>query len=74
MNGYLIRAEMAARGIKVKDIAAELRVRGAAVSQVIHGSTVSARIQNAIASALGKPVDEVFPPEQKKGGVRLPAP
>ena len=68
MKGYFIRQLLADRKIKVNDIAHGLGVSQAAVSRVIHGQTRSTRVQGAIAEAIGKPVEEVFPenPETKE--------
>lgn len=61
MKGYIIRQEMAEKSIKVNDIAQLLGVTHVAVSKVIHGRGRSARVEDAIATAIGKPVAEVFP-------------
>lgn len=64
MKGYILRQEMKDNGVKVIDIAVSLGVTHAAVSRVIHGQTKSAGIQQAIAKAIGKPVEEVFPSKE----------
>ncbi|ADW16415.1 putative transcriptional regulator, Nlp [Desulfobulbus propionicus DSM 2032] len=61
MKGYILRQHMADSGIKVIDIASTLGVTHAAVSRCIHGQTKSLRIRKAIADAIGKPINEVFP-------------
>lgn len=55
------RAELIRRGVQVKTIAAELGIKAPSVSQVISGRRRTPRIQQAIAKAIGKPVEEVFP-------------
>ena len=61
MNGYEIIYNLKKRGIKVKDIAAQLDVTGPAVSHVIHGKYASRRISQAVAGAIKMPLEEVFP-------------
>ena len=61
MNGYEIVYRLKQRGIKVKSIATQLGVSGPAVSQVIHGKYSSSRVSQAIADAIGLPLEEVFP-------------
>ncbi|MBE3574570.1 MAG: helix-turn-helix domain-containing protein [Firmicutes bacterium] len=56
-----IRAQLMLRGIRQQRIAEQLGVRAAAVSQVIDRKARSARIEAAIARAIGRPVHEVFP-------------
>jgi predicted transcriptional regulator len=42
-------------------VARSIGVSQPAVSQIISGKKTSSRIRQAIAKAIGKPVDEVFP-------------
>lgn len=55
------RAELMRRGIQVKSIALELGIAAPSVSQVITGTKRTRYVQQAIANAIGKPVEEVFP-------------
>jgi transcriptional regulator with XRE-family HTH domain len=55
------RAELMLRGIKMKEIARNLGIRAQHVSAVIAGTRRTPYVQAAIANAIGKPVDEVFP-------------
>lgn len=61
MNPREIRAQLILRGIRQQDIADQLGVRASSVSQVIDRKARSARIERAIARAIGRPVHEVFP-------------
>ena len=56
------KAELARRGVRQSDIARALDVSDTAVSDVVIGRSRSARIEQAIAAALGRAVEEVFPP------------
>lgn len=60
------RAELVRRGVKVASIARELGITGPSVSQVINERRSTPRIKEAIAKAIGKPVDEVFPDPTKE--------
>jgi len=51
---------MTLKGIKVKDIAEELRVSNAAVSRVINGQSVSIRIKELIAEKLGRKIEDLW--------------
>ena len=48
----------------VKELAKKLGVTSPTVSQVIHGKRPNARIRQAIADAIGRPVAEVFPDQE----------
>ena len=64
MEPHAISRALKLRGITQKQIAARLGVTPAAVSSVVNGRQ-SVRVQLAIATALGMPIDEVFPPKGK---------
>ena len=66
MMKYEIKAAMALAQITVSAIARTEGVTPSIVSQVISGKAKSPRIRAAIALAINRPVDEVFPvtPEQ----------
>lgn len=55
-----IKALMILKGIKIKDIAAELKVSSAAVSRVIQGKSVSIRIRELIAKKVGMSIEELW--------------
>lgn len=61
MTSTTIKEQFTARGIKFKDLAAELGVSKTSVSLVVNGKSVSDRVQRAIASRLGKDPEQVFP-------------
>lgn len=54
------------RGITVTSIAKDKGTKQPNVSAVISGRQKTPRIRAAIAEAIGKPVDEVFPPETEE--------
>lgn len=56
-----IRAHLILSGVRQKEIADQLGVSKASVSRVIDGHSRSARIQLAIARAIGRPAHQVFP-------------
>lgn len=60
-----IRAEMVLRGVKMIDIARRAKVTSGAVHQTINctGYYKGYRIRPYIADAIGKPVDEIWPPK-----------
>lgn len=53
--------EMKIRGITQKALAADLGVRPQAVSMVVCGKKNICRIRQAVADAIGRPVEAVFP-------------
>ena len=56
------KAELVRRGIKLVTIAKREGVAPSSVSLVLTDVRRSEKIEKAIARAIGKPVDEVFPP------------
>ena len=65
-HGDLIRALLAARGIRISDIARELNVSLPTVSLVISGRNRSRRVEKTVAERLGMKYEELWP-EPKKG-------
>lgn len=61
MNHKEIKKLLKERNLTMVDIANKLGVSRTSVSLVIYRRSVSARIRLAIAKAIGKPVEEVFP-------------
>ena len=61
MTGHEIYAEMVKRRITQKSIAAEAKVTGQFVNQVIYGLRTSRRVQAIIAKKIGKRTDVCFP-------------
>lgn len=59
-----IRAALAAREMSQADLASELRVSPAMVSQIITGKKRSARLEHALASMLGLRHHRIFPRTQ----------
>lgn len=61
MSPNEIRAELVRRGIERQQIAAQLGIAKAGVSQVISGVKKTPRVRHAIAEAIGMAVEQVFP-------------
>ena len=61
MKPHEIKGHMMLKNVRPGDVAKKLGVSDAAVSQVISGTCVSARISAEIARAIGKPVSEIWP-------------
>lgn len=61
MKGHEITHLLKLAGHKVTQIAKEQNVSQPTVTQVIYGKRPTPRIRAAIAAAIGKPVEEVFP-------------
>lgn len=61
MSPREIKAALTLAGIKPIQIARELKITPTTVSAVIARRSTSRRVFEAIAKAIGKPVDEVFP-------------
>jgi lambda repressor-like predicted transcriptional regulator len=62
MHPEQIKAAVRMQGMTPAAIADKLGVTPSMVSRVIHGATVSARVRKYIATLLGKPVTELWPP------------
>lgn len=54
------KAALVERGITITSIAEELGVTVSHVAQVVRGEKESPRVEQAVANAIGKPVEEVF--------------
>lgn len=60
------KAELARRRVKQSAIAAALHVTATSVSNVVRGTKRSARIEAAIADAIGRSREDVFPPATRE--------
>jgi hypothetical protein len=58
------KAELVRNNVRHTKIARDLGYSQAYVSDVIAGNRRNPRIEAAVASAIGLPVDEVFPPRE----------
>lgn len=56
-----IKAALVAKGVRQADIARQTEYSGPYVHDVIVGNRRNERIETAIAEAIGRPVEEVFP-------------
>lgn len=65
MKANEIRAELVLRNIKVGSIADELGIKYPSVSQVISRKKHTPYVREAIAKAIERPVEEVFPEQEQ---------
>lgn len=63
MHPEQLKADIRMAGTTPAIIADELGVSRATVSQVIHGRSVSARVQGYISEIIGKPVEAIWQPK-----------
>ena len=63
------KAALVLAGIRQSDIARRVGVAQTHVSDVIHGRRRSRRVEAAIADALGRRVEDVFPPRVQHSAV-----
>ena len=61
MDASTIKQTLAKKDIRLSDISRDLGIKLPSVSQVIHGRRPSRRVSQAIADAMGMPLEEVFP-------------
>lgn len=66
MTPQEIRAHLILKDITQSSIAKELAVPASLVSMVIYGTEKTPRVRVAIAKAIGKPVQEIWPDVQLK--------
>lgn len=60
------KAALVLRGIVMSDIARALDVAAAHVSLVVSGDRRSPRVEQAVADAIGLPIEDLFPPPEPK--------
>lgn len=60
------KAALVARGVSQAEIARAVPCSEAYVSDVIAGNRRSDRIEELVARAIGKPVEDVFPPREEQ--------
>jgi lambda repressor-like predicted transcriptional regulator len=68
MTPVEINAKLAEVGTTQRGVATALKVSTSAVSSVIHGRSTSARIQNAVATIVGKTPKEIWGNDRKPRG------
>lgn len=61
-----IKIELLRIGVTQSEIANRLKVSVGSVNDVISGRRITPRIRTAIANAIGKPVEKIWPPTQEK--------
>ncbi|MFA7346876.1 MAG: helix-turn-helix domain-containing protein [Desulfurivibrionaceae bacterium] len=66
MKPHEIRAAMVLAQTKIKDIAEQCGHHPPAVHQVINNERPNPRIRAAIAEAIGKPVEEIWPVQKSE--------
>lgn len=62
------KAALILQGVRQADIARKLGVAQTHVADVLHGRRRSARVECAIAEAIGRPAEEVFPQREAPAG------
>lgn len=62
MTSWDRKAELVRNRVRQSDIAKRMDVSRAFVCDIVAGNRRNARVEQAIADAIGKPVDEVFEP------------
>ncbi|WP_092744170.1 helix-turn-helix domain-containing protein [Paracidovorax valerianellae] len=70
MHPEEIKAAMRMKGVTPTALAAELEIANSTMSQVISGRAVSARVMARIATIIGKPVDTIWPPKNRRPSLR----
>lgn len=65
MNPNEIKSALVKIGLSQTEIARRCGVTLPTVNQVLTGKTVSAKIRNEIANAIGKPADEIWPSDNQ---------
>jgi Ner family transcriptional regulator len=60
MKPVEIKVELLRKGVTLQAIANDLSVSQPHVSQVVWGKRRSVRVEEAVAKAIGKPVEKVF--------------
>ena len=65
MDALKIKHLLASKGHSVTSISNGLGIARPSVSQVIHGHRPSRRVSQAIADAIGLPLEDVFPKYRK---------
>lgn len=68
MTPLQIKIALLEAGIEQKEIAKRIGVTPPAVSQVIHGISSSIKIRRAVAEALGKSIDDLWPNGTRRRG------
>jgi lambda repressor-like predicted transcriptional regulator len=61
MRPEQIKAELAELGTSLAEISRDLKVSKVSLTNVVRGHGKSARIESAVAEAVGRPLHEVFP-------------
>ena len=65
MTPLEIKIELLKAGISIRQLARQAGVSHTAMSYTIHGVNKGLRLREAVARALGKRIEEIWPPETK---------
>jgi lambda repressor-like predicted transcriptional regulator len=65
MTPLEIKIELLKAGISIRQLARQEGVSHTAISYTIHGVNKGLRLREAVARALGKRLEEIWPPEAK---------
>ena len=66
MTPLEIKIELLKAGISIRQLARQEGVSHTAMSYTIHGVNKGLRLRQAVARALGKRVEDIWPPQAKK--------
>jgi lambda repressor-like predicted transcriptional regulator len=65
MTPLEIKIELLKAGISIRQLAKQQGVSHTAMSYTIHGINKGFKLRKAVAQAIGKRVEEIWPPESK---------
>lgn len=71
MHSAQIKAELEMRGLTQRALARDLQIKPATVSNVVNGFARSARVEQRIAIAIGRPLNEIWPSWYDRRGKRV---
>lgn len=67
MHPEEIKAALRMKGVTLAALADDLGISRSTVCLIVSGKGTSARVQNAVAKLLGKPVSSIWQPKPKSG-------
>jgi lambda repressor-like predicted transcriptional regulator len=65
MTPLEIKIELLKAGISIRQLARQVGVSHTAISYTIHGVNKGLRLRQAVARALGKRIEDIWPPQAK---------
>lgn len=67
MHPEEIKAALRMKGVTLAALADQLGISRSTVCLIVGGKGTSARVQNAVANLVGKPVSAIWPPKPSSG-------